>query len=117
MNGRSMAFHTVTATSTTTTKDDYGDSTEATSDTEVTGVLYAPEGIAESVSADSPGVIGEASLYGGFPRLDADDTVTHEAPCCDGHDFTLGTWQVVGGSRGWGGPDMVVVPIKLVSTV
>lgn len=109
--------HTVTATTVETTRDDYGDATESTADSVVSGVLFAPEGVSESVSANSPTVVGEASLYGGFPRLDADDTVTHAAPCCNGRDFGFGTWQVVGGSRGWGGVDMVVVPIRFVSAV
>ena len=111
----SASFHEVSVSAVTTTRDKYGDTTEATSDSAVSGVLFAPEGVSESVSADSPAVIGEASLYGGFPRLDADDTVTHAATCCDGRDFAFGTWQVVGGSRGWGGPEMVVVPIKRAS--
>ena len=63
-----------------------------------------------SVDAQSPNVIGRASLYGAFPRLEADDTIRHDATCCDGAEFEHGTWQVVGGSRGWG-PGMVVVPI------
>ena len=107
--------HAVTATSTATNRDDYGDSTTADTSKVVTGVLFAPEGVAESTASNSPAVVGEASLYGGFPRLDADDSINHAAPCCDGRDFALGVWQVVGGSRGWGGPDMMVVPIKRTS--
>jgi hypothetical protein len=102
--------HTVAAVSVTTTTDKYGDSTTTTTEATVEGVLFAPEGATESVDAQSPNVIGRASLYGAFPRLEADDTIRHDATCCDGAIFEHGSWQVVGGSRGWG-PGMVVVPI------
>ena len=103
--------HAVTAVSTTTTRDEFGDATTTTSEQPVTGVLFAPEGAAESTTAASPDVVGSASLYGAFPRLEGDDTIRHDDTCCDGAEFAHGTWQVVGGSRGWG-PGMVVVPIE-----
>lgn len=105
-----MTFHTVTATAVTTTDDGLGNTTETTSDTVVQGALFAPEGATESVNARSPNVVGRASLYGAFPPLNSDDTITHEAACCSGDEFGHGTWQVVGGSRGWG-QGLMVVPI------
>lgn len=110
-----MLNHVVTTNSVTTTTDDLGDSTESATQTTVAGVKFAPEGATESVSARSPNLVGTASLYGKFPALDADDTVTHAASCCSGQDFPLGTWQVVGGSRGWGMG--TVVPIKRTGSV
>lgn len=104
--------HTVSAVVTTTTADDFGDSTPTTRNVRVTGVLYAPEGITEAPG--SP-VVGEASLYGDFPLLDADDTVTHARSCCNGSLFPLGSWQVVGGAKGWA-PGKVVVPIRRTGT-
>lgn len=103
--------HTVTATTVTTTTDDLGNSTEAGTTTVVDDILFAPEGIQESTDADNPRVIGDATLYGKLPALNSDDTVTHAAPCCDGVDFAFGTWQVVGGSKGWGRGDKAV-PIR-----
>ena len=104
--------HTVTALVTTTTRDDDGDSTTSTTSKTVTDVLYAPEGLSES--PDRP-VVGDASLYGAFPLLDADDTLTHPTSCCDGTLFPRGSWQVVGGTKGWA-PGKVVVPIKRTAT-
>lgn len=104
-------LHKVTAVTTTTKTDDYGNSTTATVNKTVREVLYAPEGITESVGAP---VIGDASLYGPFPLLDADDTVTHASSCgCGGKMFPLGSWQVVGGSKPW--PLGSVVPIRRTS--
>lgn len=105
-------LHTVSVQATTTTTDDYGDSTTATVNRTVRGVLYAPEGIVEALG--SP-VVGDASLYGAFPLLDADDTLTHSRSCCNGSLFPLGSWQVVGGARGWA-PGKVVVPIRRTGT-
>lgn len=103
-------LHTVTAVRTTITTDDYGDGTTATANTVVSNVLYAPEGITEG--AGQP-VVGDASLYGFFPRLDADDTVTHATSCgCGQQAFPFGSWQVVGGSKPW--PLGSVVPIRRV---
>lgn len=100
--------HRVTTTLVTTTTDDYGDSTTTTVTKTIREVLYAPEGITEAPG--SP-VVGDASLYGPFPLLDADDTLTHARSCCNGAIFPLGTWQVVGGAKGWA-PGKVVVPIR-----
>ena len=107
-------MHTVTATLVTTTDDGLGNTTETTTPRVITGALFAPEGATESVDAQSPKVIGRASLYGAFPRLDADDRIEHSSGCCSGDEFEHGTWQVVGGSRGWG-PGMMVVPIDKTS--
>ena len=104
--------HTVTAVVTTTTREDDGDSDTSTANVKVTNVLYAPEGITEAQGAP---VVGDASLYGAFPLLDADDTVTHPTSCCDGKVFPRGTWQVVGGAKGWA-PGKLVVPIKRTAT-
>lgn len=103
-------MHTVYATAVSSTDDGLGNTTETTADTEVRGVLFAPEGATESVDARSPTVIGRASLYGAFPSLNSDDTVLHPSGCCSGDEFEHGTWKVVGGTRGWG-PGMMVVPI------
>jgi hypothetical protein len=106
-----MDGHTVTATTVTTAPDDgLGNTSESTTTTTVKGVLFAPEGATESVDARSPNVIGRASLYGAFPALDSDDRIDHDVACCSGAEFGHGTWQVVGGSRGWG-PGLMVVPI------
>lgn len=105
-----MQRHAVTATAVSTTDEGLGDTTETTTDTVVPGVLFAPEGATESVDARSPNVIGRASLYGAFPALNSDDRIEHDAGCCSGAEFGHGTWQVVGGSRGWG-PGLMVVPI------
>jgi hypothetical protein len=111
-----MEGHTVTATTVTTTDDGLGNTTETSADSEVSGVLFAPEGATESVDARSPNVVGRASLYGAFPSLNSDDTITHEAACCPGDEFGHGTWNVVGGSRGWG-PGLMVVPIDKAGAV
>lgn len=103
--------HTVTCTHVTRTTDDDGDSTSTTSTATATDVLFAPEGLQENAPNDSPAVVGDATLYGQLPDLDADDTVLHAAPCCDGADFLHGRWQVVGGSKGWGRGDKAV-PIR-----
>lgn len=103
--------HTVTVRRVSTTDpDELGDSTESIVDTIVTGVRFAPEGIQETTDADRPAVIGDASLYGAFPTLDADDTVEHSADCCEDDSFAVGAWQVVGGSKGWGARK--VVPVR-----
>jgi hypothetical protein len=106
-----MDTHTITATAVTTTWDDHGNSSETTSTTVVAGILFAPEGLQESVDNNTANLIGDATLYGVLPKLDADDTVLHEAACCDGADFKHGVWQVVGGSKGWGRGDKAV-PIR-----
>lgn len=103
-------MHTVTATAVSTTDAGLGDTTETTTETVVLGALFAPEGATESVDARSPNVIGRASLYGAFPPLNSDDRIEHDPECCSGAEFEHGTWQVVGGSRGWG-PGLMVVPI------
>lgn len=103
--------HTVSTNSVTTTADDLGDGSTSSSSATATDVLFAPEGLVENAGTDAPTVIGDATLYGVLPALMADDTVTHSAPCCDGADFALGTWQVVGGSKGWGGGKKAV-PIR-----
>lgn len=94
--------HTVTTNAVTTPADQWGDADPTSSGTVSTGILFAPEGLTESTDSAAPTVIGDATLYGVLPHLNADDTVTHAAECCDGEDFLHGTWQVVGGSRGWG---------------
>lgn len=103
-------MHTVTAIAVSSTDDGLGNTTETSTSTEVPGVLFAPEGATESVDSRSPNVIGRASLYGAFPALNSDDRIAHEAACCSGVEFGHGTWQVIGGSRGWG-PGLMVVPI------
>lgn len=108
-------MHTVTARSVTTTDDGLGNTSDTNVDTEVSAVLFAPEGATESVDAQSPNVIGRASLYGAFPALNSDDLIVHEATCCDGAEFGHGTWNVVGGTRGWG-PGLMVVPIDKAAT-
>lgn len=101
-------LHTVSTQAVTTTTDDYGVGSTATKNRTVTNVLYAPEGITETVGGP---VVGDASLYGFFPRLDANDTVTHARSCgCGEVAFPFGTWQVVGGSKPW--PLGSVVPIR-----
>lgn len=95
------ATHSVTVTRVTTTTDSLGNSTEAPTTSTAT-VRFAPEGMVENANSTSPRVIGDATLYGATPHLDADDTIVHASGCCAGDDFDLGTWQVVGGSRGWG---------------
>lgn len=95
--------HTVTVDIVTTTTDSLGNSTTSASTATVDRVLYAPEGLVENADSDSPTVVGDATLYSReVARLDADDTITHAGGCCDGQDFQHGTWQVVGGSKGWG---------------
>jgi hypothetical protein len=107
----SLPTHTVTASHVTTTSDIYGNSSESASTETVTGVLFAPAGLAEGSDNGEAALVGEATLYGSLPALDADDTVTHAGSCCDGSDFPLATWQVVGGSKGWGGGNKAV-PIR-----
>lgn len=107
--------HTLTIQSTTTTTDDLGNSTSTDEERTATGVLFAPEGYRESTSPDSAPVLGEATLYGNTGALDADDLIEHAEPCCSGASFPHGTWQVVGGSRGWGGTNFAV-PIQRVSS-
>lgn len=107
--------HTVTITAVTTTDDGLGNTTTDTETRTPTGILFAPEGLAESTGATSPGLIGDATLYGNTGPCDSDDTVTHEDSCCDGSHFALGTWQVVGGSKGWGGTNYAL-PIRRVAS-
>lgn len=107
--------HIVTARAVTTTDDGLGNTTPTNVDTTVSGVLFAPEGATESVDAQSPTVIGRASLYGAFPALNSDDLIVHAATCCDGSVFGHGTWNVIGGTRGWG-PGLMVVPIDKAAT-
>lgn len=94
--------HTVTANAVTTPGDQWGDADPTSSGGTYPGILFAPEGLVETTESAAPAVIGDATLYGILPKLTADDTITHAAPCCDGEDFAHATWQVVGGSRGWG---------------
>lgn len=103
-------MHTVIASSVTVVDDGLGNTTETMAAATVSDVLYAPEGATESVDSHSPNVIGRASLYGAFPKLDENDRIAHAASCCSGDEFAHGTWNVVGGSRGWG-PGLMVVPI------
>jgi hypothetical protein len=107
----SLPTHTVTTTHVTTTRDIYGNSSESSTTAIVTGVLFAPAGLAEGSDGGAPTLVGEATLYGSLPALDSDDTVTHAGSCCDGSDFPLATWQVVGGSKGWGTGNKAV-PIR-----
>lgn len=107
-------MHTITAKLVTTTNLGGGNTSESETPRVVRGVLFAPEGASESVDSRSPSVVGRASLYGAFPRLDADDQIVHGSGCCSGAEFEHGTWKVVGGSRGWG-PGMMVVPIDKAS--
>lgn len=95
--------HTVTVTAVTTTTDGYGDSTTTTDTTTASGLLFAPEGLVENEGTNAARVVGDATLYGVMPAMDSDDTIGHADSCCDGDDFAHGTWQVVGGSKGWGG--------------
>lgn len=107
-----IQVHTVGLRSITTTDDGIGNSTETLSTSSVGGLLYAPEGIAETTDLERPRVIGDATLYGTLTtRLNADDELTHDGECCDGTDFPHGTWQVVGGSKGWGDGDSAI-PIR-----
>lgn len=107
-------LHTVSTSVTTTTENQYGDATTAIATVVVTDVLYAPEGITEAAGLP---VVGQGSLYGAFPLLDADDSLTHSATCaCDGAVFPRGEWQVVGGAKGWA-PGKIAVPVKRVSSV
>jgi hypothetical protein len=108
----SFPVHTVTFTHVVTTTDGYGDSTTESTSATVDGVLFAPEGLAEGRDGDAPVLVGDATLYGVLPAVDSDDTVTHSAPCCDGSDFALTTWQVVGGSKGWGLGDKAVAIVR-----
>lgn len=96
--------HTVTIAAVSTATDKYGDGTATTpTSVAVAGLLFAPEGLVENANTTAAKVVGDATLYGVMPAMDSDDTVTHSAPCCGGEDFAFGTWQVVGGSKGWGG--------------
>jgi hypothetical protein len=56
-------------------------------------------------------VLGTATLYGDTGACGVNDAVLHAAPCCDGSLFPFGTWQVVGGSKGWA-PGKFAVPIQ-----
>lgn len=103
--------HTVTIKVATIPDDGDGNYTPSASDRTATGLLFAPEGLAETTDSTSPTVIGDATLYGDTGKCDANDTVLHEAGCCDGADFAHGTWQIVGGSKGWGGGKFVL-PIQ-----
>lgn len=107
-----LETHTVTRSTVTVDRDDLGNTTESTSASSITGLLFAPEGLTESTDPDNPRVIGEATLYGTVSgRLNADDELTHASGCCDGSDFPHGSWQVVGGSKGWGNDD-TAIPIR-----
>lgn len=107
--------HSVTITAVSTTDDGLGNTSATSAPRTATGVLYAPEGLAESTGATSPAVIGDATLYGNTGPCDSDDTVLHEVTCCDGSHFPLGLWQVVGGSKGWGGTNYAL-PIQRASS-
>lgn len=104
--------HTVTTVAITTTRSPVGDETTSESTATSTGVLFAPEGVRESTDGDSARMVGDASLYGDLPYLSSESLVRHADTCCDGSDFALGEWQVVGGSRGWGG-GLKAVPIRM----
>lgn len=103
--------HQVTLQHVVTSIDELGDGTTTTTSTTVTGVLFAPEGLREQTGNDRAAVVGEASLFGQLPTVDANDTVVHDSSCCDGGNFLHGTWQVVGGSHGWGRGDKAI-PIR-----
>lgn len=100
--------HTVTIHAVTTTEDPYGDSTDDPTDREASGLLFAPEGLVESAGSAAPNVVGSATLYGNTGSLKASDTIEHAAPCCSGDSFPFGVWNVVGGSKGWGGSNYAV---------
>lgn len=108
--------HTVDVTHVTTTVTELGDGSTVKTTETISGVLFAPEGLREQVGSDEAAVVGDATLYGHLSRLDADDTVVHAASCCDGSDFAHGTWQVVGGTRGWGRGDKAA-PIRRTGAV
>jgi hypothetical protein len=89
---------TVVVRSVTTTMDDLGDSTTATSDTPLAWALISPRSSTERVDPRSPAVVTAASIYGPFATvLDADDLliVSGHSPSMDG------TWQVEGNSGDW----------------
>lgn len=107
--------HTVTVSSVATTNDDLGNTTDTPTNRTATGILFAPEGLVEGAGTNTPRVLGTATLYGNTGPCGADDEVVHASGCCSGAAFPFGTWQVVGGSKGWGG-DNYAVPLKQVRT-
>lgn len=101
--------HTVTIHGAAGGVDDNGDAIPGSpTDREVTDILFAPEGVTESTDPRSPAVLGSAQLLGDTGPCGAEDTITHPDDCCSGEHFARGTWQVVGGSRGWGGGNFQV---------
>jgi hypothetical protein len=83
---------------TTTTEDDYGNSTTEAAEVTLDWALIAPRSSDERVDPRSPAVITAATLYGPFGAgPDADDTVV-----ISGHSPSMnGTWQVEGHSGEW----------------
>jgi hypothetical protein len=101
-----MDFQTVTVVQVTTTTDDLGDSTTATLEQDVDGVLFEPQQATERTDSRSPGVVTPAKFYLPIPLdLDADDVILHAG-------FE---WQVIGGSSVWGND--TEVPVKRASAV
>lgn len=111
-----LPTHTVTIHSVATVSDGIDNGTETDTARVVAGILFAPEGYAETSNGRAPTVVGDATLYGTIGHCDSDDRLTHPGTCCDGADFAVGSWQVVGGSRGWGAGD-TALPIKRTATV
>jgi hypothetical protein len=93
-----MSNATVTVVSTTTTTDDYGNSTTDTIEKTLDWALISPRSSAERSDPHSPAVITGAALYAPFDTaIDADDTliVANHSPAMDG------TWQVDGMAGAW----------------
>jgi len=89
----------VTLVSTTTTKDKYGDSTDATSSVTYDRVRFSPRSSSERSDNRAPAVITGATLYrrGDFPVGAADSIVIAE-----GNAMIDGTWQIEGDPGFWG---------------
>lgn len=100
----------VSLISTTTTEDDYGDSTETTSSATYDRVRFSPRASSERRDNRAPAVITGATLYrrGDFP-IKAADTIL----IAEGNPMVDGKWQVEGDPGFWGRG--VEVAIKRVS--
>lgn len=92
---------TVTVIQVATTTDDLGDSTTATDETQVSGVLFEPRQGVERTDSNSPGVVTPAKFYLPVPlQLDADDAIIDAAGV---------RWEVIAGSSVWGSQTEVAV--------
>lgn len=97
----------VTARTVTTTRDDYGDSSQAVVELAIPGCLFEPSQATERTDRNSPGVVTPAKFYLPVPlHMDADDEIIDTAGV---------TWQVVGSSSVWG--DQTEVPVMRASAV